>query len=232
MLSNTEIKTVPAGKRILKPWITSGVLRCIRLRNSMQSKLLLQPHNDILKITYKRFRNYCVSLIRKLKRQYHKNKIEDSTKNSKELWATINEVSHFKPPKTSNLNLINILPDPLDSINHVNQFFVGIGRALAEDIISQIGLQVRRKDGCISLGSSFVLLNTDPEEVNGILSSLDSNSACGWDGISTKFVKRARDFLIPLISRLANLCFETGIFPLALKQSLTHQCTRVVTEVV
>jgi hypothetical protein len=36
ILSNTTIKKIPAGKRILKPWITEGIVRCIRLRNSMQ----------------------------------------------------------------------------------------------------------------------------------------------------------------------------------------------------
>lgn len=65
LLSNTTIRCVPADKRILKPWLTTGVLRCIRLRNSIQLKLRLEPHNTILKITYKRFRNYCVSLLKK-----------------------------------------------------------------------------------------------------------------------------------------------------------------------
>jgi hypothetical protein len=220
ILSNTKISKVPAEKRILKPWVTEGVLRCIRLRNSMQSKLRFESHNNVLKITYKRFRNYCVSLLRKIKRQYNKKKIEDSTKNNKELWATINEISNFKAPKSSNSNLLNLLPHPIDSINRVNQFFVSVGRVLAENIIAQFGSQVIPVISPAPMQSSFVLLHTDPLEVDEILSGLDSNSAAGWDEISTKFVKKARDFLIPILSRLANLCFETGKFPVALKRSV------------
>lgn len=68
--------------------------------------------------------------------------------------------------------------------------------------------------------SSFVLLDTDPTEVDRILTGLDSNSAPGWDGISTKFLKMSRAFIVPLICSLANLCFHKGIFPKALKRSI------------
>ena len=50
--------------------------------------------------------------------------------------------------------------------------------------------------------------------------SLDSNAAPGWDGIPTGFLKQCRNFVVPWISQLANLCFNTGIFPSALKRSV------------
>lgn len=35
---NTKISSIPKCKRIIKPWITPGILRCIRNRNKMQKK--------------------------------------------------------------------------------------------------------------------------------------------------------------------------------------------------
>ena len=79
--SYTTVKIVHSSRRILKPWINAGALRCIRLRNAMQLKLKRNSTNLVLKITYNRYRNYCTNLLRKLKRDYNKKQIENSTKN-------------------------------------------------------------------------------------------------------------------------------------------------------
>ena len=50
--------------------------------------------------------------------------------------------------------------------------------------------------------------------------SLDSNSAPGLDGIKTSFMKRCRQFVVPIISILANLCFRTGVFSSCFKRSI------------
>lgn len=220
ILSNTKTVKISAQNIILKPWMTKGALRCIRLRNKMQLKLKIDPHNTILKITFKRFRNYCTNLIRKLKNEYYKKKIDDSSKSPKNLWHTINEITSYKAPKTTNTNLLEVCPCPLDAVNRVNQYFVSIGKSLADEITSQSSQAHYVANHANSPVSSFVLLDTDPHEVNCILMNLDSSSACGWDGIPIDLLKRCRVFVSPIISRLANLCFHTGIFPTSLKRSI------------
>lgn len=93
---NSKIITVPSNKRILKPCITPGALKCIRLRNCMHMKVKKEPHNVILKVTYKRYRNFCSNLIIKLKRKYNKQKITKSGKNPKKLWPAINDITQYK----------------------------------------------------------------------------------------------------------------------------------------
>lgn len=219
LLSNTKIKLVSGYRRTLKPWITLGALRCIKLRNKMQMQSKKDPYNVILKITFRRYRNFCSNLIKKLKRQYHRTQINDSIKNPKQLWLKINEITQFKTPKSSNNCLLSITPHPLDSLNRVNQFFVKIGKTLAEDILNNFGMP-HYIPATNSQSSSFVLYETDLQEVDSILVGLDSKSSPGWDEIPTKFLKLARDLVVPLISRLANLCFKKGIFPTALKKSV------------
>lgn len=221
--SNSRTTPIPSKSRIIKPWITLGVLRCIRLRNAMQIKLKLNTHNDILKITYKRFRNYCNNLIKKLKRAYNKSLITQTSKKPKKLWSTINNITQYKQPKTTNSELLNISTSPQLSVTFVNSHFIGIGQNLAEAIIKRVGQLPNSYTATRTQyinHSSFVLLDTDPPEVNRIIMSLDSESAPGWDGINTKFIKLAKDFLIPLITNLANLCFQAGTFPKVFKRSI------------
>lgn len=70
--------------------------------------------------------------------------------------------------------------------------------------------------------SSFVLLDTDPQEVSSILSNLDNSSSTGWDNISTKFLKSNRQSLVPILTHIYNICFSKGVFPNAFKLAIVH----------
>lgn len=218
---NKLIKTLPRRKRVIKPWVTPGMLRCIRNRNKMQLQLRSDPHNEILKITYKRYRNFCNNLLKKLKHKHEREQLDKNSKNSKQLWKTIKTITNLRPNKTLNTDLLNIKTTPYDSVDCVNDFFANVGKNLAEDILTKnITLPVDSLPSLLTQLSSFVLLETDPQEVDDILSGLRSESAPGWDNISTKFLKISRSFVVPVISHLANLCFQKGTFPVCLKKSL------------
>lgn len=214
------IKTTPRSKRNIKPWITTGVLRCIRNRNKLQLESRLEPHNEVLKITYKRYRNFCNGLIKKLKRKYEREQIENSAKDSKALWKTIKKITHYKTNKTTNTDLLNIKTSQAESINYVNDYFANIGRKLAEDVLKDKPGNGFIEDPPDRAASSFVLFDTDAKEVREVVMGLRSDSAPGWDGIPTKFLKLAVTDVAPVVSHLANLCFNTGIFPALLKQSI------------
>lgn len=86
-------KLVPKNKRIIKPWITPGILRCIRNRDKMQLKLRGNPENDVLRTTFRRYRNFVNNLIKKLKRKYDFEQLERNKNNSKGLWTTIKNIN-------------------------------------------------------------------------------------------------------------------------------------------
>lgn len=219
LTDNTKVQLIPRCKRIIKPWITPGILRCIRNRNNMQRKTQSDPNDKILKITYKRYRNYCNSLLKKLKRKFEKEQLSINTKNSKSLWKTINNITHYKSIKTPNTQLLNAKATAKESANYANTFFANVGKELAQSITQHNFVQdhVRLPYGEVS---SLVLLDTDPNEVNNVIMNLKSESAPGWDEIPTKFLKLSRNILIPILCHLVNLCFSKGLFPHALKKSL------------
>lgn len=216
------VKKIPKIQRNIKPWITPGILRSIKNRNKMKLKVRSDPFNEILRITYKRYRNFCNKLIKKLKRKYEKEQILKSINNSKILWKTIKRVTYLNSNSASNTDLLNIKSTQTDSVNYVCDFFANIGKKLAEDILSKDASNNNQNFQMLpsSQQSSFVLLDTDPYEVDSVLLGLKSDSAPGWDNITTMFLKTVRGVVVPVISHLANLCFSNGIFPSCLKRSL------------
>lgn len=222
LTKHTKILTKSRSKRIIKPYITNGILRCIMNRNYLQKQLSSDPKNKILSITYRRYRNYCNSLIKKNKRKYEREKLARSCKNNRTLWNTINEITQFKRMKTPNTKLLDIALTPTQSVNSVNDFFVNIGSDLAGKIIANnfVKCPSLLPGATNSQVCSFVLLDTDPYEIEHILMNIDSNSAPGWDNIPTNFLKKSKEILVPVICHLANNCFAQGVFPGALKKSI------------
>lgn len=219
---NTYDAHIPKRQRVIKPWITTGILRCIRNRNNMQKRLRANTSDEILKLTYRRYRNFCNKLIKKLKRDYERKLLYYSKRSSKSLWNSIKTITHTGKSKTDNTKLLNIKSCPHDSANHVNEFFANIGSNLA-DAITQTSNSQPNLSSCFKdqpQSSSFVLLDTDPEEVHTVLMGLKSESASGWDDIPAMFLKRASKAIVPIIVHLANLCFARGVFPSLLKQSI------------
>lgn len=217
---NTITKKIPNSKRIIKPWITMGMLRCIKNRNKLQKQSRNDPYNEIQKITYTRYRNYCNNLIKKLKRKYERDLLAASVTKNKILWKNIKNITYSNKIKSQNLELLNIKPTSHDSINYINDYFANIGKQLAQQIHPSLNNAHIPVYPDTSPLNTFVLIDTDITEVNDILTNLKSDSAPGWDNISTKFLKFVRKEVVPVITHLANLCLQQGVFPALLKQSI------------
>lgn len=220
--SQTIIKNIPSRNRILKPWITEGLLRCIRNRDRMHYTLRKAPENAILKITYIRYRNFCNDLLRKLKVAYEKSEFSKAQNNPKATWDTIRKVTNTQKEKTSSQELLKIRDSPKQSVNYINSFFAGIGKDLANKIISNHNTEKQNFElhKTISVPNSLVILEVTETEVERILLNLRSHCAVGWDSISPQMLKASRSTLVPIITHICNLSIITGVFPSALKKAL------------
>lgn len=186
----------------------------------MQLKLRLDKYNETLKITYRRYRNFCSKIIKKLKRKYDSDLLDKSTKNSKELWKNIKNITNISKTKQDSRNLLKIYSSPIISANSVNSYFASVGKNLAEKCLAGAHIDEGSSDTFYSQTSSFVLLDTSLTEVGNLLMSLNSNSAPGWDNVATHFLKFAKSEVLPIICHLSNLCFCKGVFPSSLKQAI------------
>lgn len=86
-----------------------------------------------------------------------------------------NEINHYIATITDNLELLNIKPFPINSFNHVNSFFAGIGSTLAQDTLdgNPATINGHKEDQCDPVVSSFALLYAEEERSSGILSGAD-----------------------------------------------------------
>jgi hypothetical protein len=221
--NHKEKKRVSRKFKIIKPWITSGLLRCIRNRDSMHQKLKKDPDNYILKTTYNRYRNFCNSLLKKIKIAYEKGEFEKAKNNPKEMWNVVKTVTNTKRHKRSPEEILRIDKDARTSIDSVNRFFVNIGKNLASKF--PLPTQIE-KTNCypptVSMVNSFVILPISETEVERLIMSLRSDCALGWDDIPARVLKQSCNTLVKPLTHVLNLCITKGVFPSVFKRAVVH----------
>lgn len=219
---NTHTSLLSRRNKIIKPWITPGLLRCIRHRDKLHIKLTKNPENNILKISYFRYRNYCNNLLKKLKRQYEQTQIQNAGQNTKKMWKVIKNITNTTNTNLSAHQLISNTATAADSVNSANRFFVNIGRNLAEKakLHNNKHLCYSQYPSRMTISHSFALFDTDESEVEKIIMALRNDCATGIDKIPCSFIKKFKQHLIPPLTYLFNQCFFKGIFPHILKKAL------------
>ncbi|KOB78919.1 putative RNA-directed DNA polymerase [Operophtera brumata] len=192
---NTRIFRVLNSQRTIKPWITPGLLRCIRTRDRMHMHLKQNSGNLTLKTTYVRYRNFCNKLLRKVKINYEKSELEKHKHNIKKTWQTIRQITYTEKSKSNCDLLLNLKANPQLSVDHVNIFFVNVGKSLAANIKSRSD-STSQCDSLIldklpSQVNSMGMLTTDEREVYGL--TIDDKVT--WRKHIETLTKRVRKFI-------------------------------------
>lgn len=221
--NNTKVITLSRRKKIIKPWITQGLLRCMRNRDKLHKKLKLSPDNATLKLTYTRYRNHCNTILKKVKRTYEKNLVKSVQNDNKKLWKVIKDVTNTNKNTSCSTELLSLADDPKHSLNKVNSHFVDVGRSLADKIRQNksniLDTNVDTNSDVPHQLNSFVLEDTDEFEVDHLIINLKTDSSTGYDGISSKFLKIHKNILVTPLTFVFNSCLQNGIFPKSLKKS-------------
>ncbi|XP_059055133.1 uncharacterized protein LOC131849153 [Achroia grisella] len=199
---------IPSRKRIIKPWITPGLLKCIRHRDKLYQKSKKEPNNDIHKIIYIRYRTFCNNLLKRIKKEFEESEITKAKGNPKKTWNVIKRIANLQKTKTDAGSLLKISNNPMSSINIVNKFFANVGKNLASAIQSQLdgsinaqhntNLQYIPDSTSQFSANSMALFSVDDREVENIITNLRCNCAVGWDGISKYYnlkpISSAQDY--------------------------------------
>ena len=173
---------------------------------------------------YKILRNKVTSAIRKSKRNFFNNAINDK-KDPKYLWKNINDIANLG--KNTNI----VLPQRLQTvngqihgqaniINELNKHFINISNIVQkvkfsnshfEELKHKLDMSLKYKSFNINYISAF--------EVKQIIDKMDSNKATGIDEIGPKLLKHCGDYITPAIANIINNSIKNGIFPDALKNA-------------
>jgi hypothetical protein len=225
-ISSAAVRFAPTRRHaLIKPWMTPGLLKCLRNRDNLYKKLKRCPKNEITKITYRRYRNFCSCLLKKAKRDYEIRKFADAGKDPRLIWKAIRDTTNISAKSEPTHDLLHTCPSQLQSANDVNSFFINAGRLLAEECAKRIAVSadvsIMTPPPAMTAGS-FALLDADGSEIERIIVSLKSDKSAGWDGIPSSLLKKYKSILVPPLTFIINMCLSTGVFPGALKKAVVH----------
>lgn len=217
--THTRSVRIPSKNRNLKPWITPGLLRCIRNRDHLHKLYKKDPNNPNTRLTYTRYRNFCTNLLKKVKQAYESAQFKNAKNNPKATWKIIKDAVSLHKKDDLATELLKIGSNSVQSVNIVNTYFSTLGLNLASKFSKVPPSKLLPTTD--SQANSMALINTDKAEVERLI--LESKKcALGWDKISTQLLKAARHTLVPVLTHIFNLCLATGTFPSVFKIAVVH----------
>ena len=212
------VKHKRCKQKTFKPWLTKGILKSIRKKDVLYKISLKRP---LVIPKYKLFKNKLTETIRAAKKLYYENLFLDIKHDLRKTWNVIKSIINngsvkSKAPKEVLIDDTTIT-DPLVMANKFNEYFVNIGKNLAENIPRSEGNIEKYVIENLSNVFSMMVEPTDSNEIINLIKGFSNNKAAGYDDILVRIIKSVSySIATPLVS-LFNLSFETGVFPDQLK---------------
>ena len=205
-------------------WITYGILKSIRFRDNLYKKLkltnpLLREY-EILYINLQTYNKILKRSIRVAKQLFLESTFNRYKFDIRNTWKTINEILSGNHKTTCFPNSLSINGNEITNQLHIatefNVFFTNIGLNLSNHIAysGEKDCEYYLKD---NINCKFALNKVDEQYVSKIIDNLPNKASCGFDNISTLFLKQISPTIITPMTLLINQVFNTGIFPERLK---------------
>ena len=213
-LKKVKVKTATLSN----PWITKGLLKSIRKKNSLYKRFLAKP-TSYRENLYKSYKNKLTHSLRVAKRLYYNKKLYEYKSNAKSTWKLLNDLinrkkSKCKLPSYFKSNEEEIL-NPTHIANRFCEYFTNIGPDLAKSIPASDKSHRSFLDG--SFINSFFLQLATEQEVREICTSFRSGTAPGYDCISMNVVKGSFDLICAPLTYIINLSLNSGVVPQEMK---------------
>ena len=180
-----------------RPWITRGILKSMRVRDSLYKKLTNNKKNLLenknISDKHKKYRNLIVTLLRKSKENYFRSYFERNKENVKKTWQGIKNILSISKKKVISIDFLNYkgktCSKNLDKANALNDFYTNIGKTIENKIPNS------------NKNFSEFLSNTNQKnilhkpcnqkEVSDIIRSLQSSKSSGPNSIPTNLIHTA-----------------------------------------
>ena len=209
-------------------WINLELVTMFKERDKLYVKLKQNPNNQEIHQQFKKIKNKCNNLRKRLKLKYIQAKFDKATGDDRKTWKVINQVikNKFTGDREKKLDYITIdnkkIENCEDMANKLNEYFINNGYTIskeveAEKIIRNVKFREQHEEKTIFLEPVNSL------EIRSIVLSLKNNSAPGLDGITTNDLKAMLDILLPVLVTLINKSLECGVFPEELKETSVIQ---------
>jgi hypothetical protein len=217
-------RTFNRYKHKISPWITYGIIKSIRNRNTMYKTLAtLKPESLAhfeLSTNLKTYNTIIKKTIRSAKFMYYKQMFEKYKNDSKRSWKLINSLINPSKDKKSVTCVFKVNGTDVSSeaqiAEHFNNFFSSIGSSLASSIPNPIHTSVANYL-IDPPQTSFDFNLVSPLDISKIISKFKSKSSSGDDRITMTLIKHTCNALSIPLAALVNQSLHNGIFPHSLK---------------
>ena len=223
------------------PFMNKILSKAVMKRSRLRNKYLKNP-TEINKITYTKYRNYCVNLFKKEKRKYYGNLDPKLIIDNKTFWKTVKPL--FSETKKDSRNIIlieneEIISNNKNVTNIMNDFFSkavenlniegysveGISIDPHVDPISYATEKFRKHPSIVKIKESitieekFSFPETEIAEVKKEIHGRNVNKPTTLNNIPAKILVLTSDICSPVITKIYNKSKENCDFPNALKMA-------------
>lgn len=199
------------------PWLTDNIRDLMLLRD--ESKFEARASGLLSDwAVYRKLRNHVVKLNRESKREYFLDAINNSRKDPKSMWNTINNLlgrSKYSTPSSIESNGL-ILTKPKDIANYFAKYFEEKVLKYRSDMSDPIDMvYVTESIDKIMAGKDchFEFTSLNLSEVKKCLDNPPKSKAVGVDTIDNYLLKIASDIIAEPIRYILNCSFVNSTFP-------------------
>ena len=201
-----------SNKDLKKPWISCEIISNIKKR---QHYFALYFQNKIPKDFYTHFRNFVTGQISRSKKDYYEHKSNAAKSDIKQTWRIINNIINTKNRKVEN-TIKKIIHDEAvhvdsgDIANMFNDYFVDIGKNIAESIVGNNSNHLEYMTH-INQPNSFFFRPIHCYSTEKFICSL-KNKFSNLNRIPVKILKSICDIISLCLTNIINKSFTTGVF--------------------
>lgn len=213
IMENTKTFKIKKQHTMRKPYITSDLLQMIKRKNELYNASRVNP---ALRRQYLLLRNNVSNRIKWEKKRYYERQITNS-KNCAELWKVIKELVFNKTSIVQTFTLKSagrIINDEQLVCNEFNKYFIDV----VESIVPHSAQSIVHMDYNTNT-ARFNFTMVREETLIKYIKELKPQSATGIDLISSKFLIKFKDILVPKLTELINSCIDQATFPDELKSA-------------
>ena len=233
-------------RKLLEPTTPHFMNKTLSKAFMHRSKLKNKWHKfptDENKTLYKKYRNFCVSLLRKEKKKYYTNLDLNVIADNKIFWQNIKPLFSGKSKSQTNIILIeddNVVSEKVHVAEILNTYFIEAVRNLEIEKFNNEGAQETRSENIdevienivkkyehhpsilkikenVKVKNKFQFQDTTEDELYLKINSLDAKKACKDNDIPPKILIGTNDIVSKYLSKIYNDNKNSEKFPTSLK---------------
>ena len=193
-----------------EPWLNNEILEAIFDKDQAWKQAKVTKNNDDILLA-KRLRNQVKDTIRRAKRDFIQEEIDNNELSTRKFWEKLNYVL----PDSNKGNSIRLIDKESKDVieedslpDYINQFFTGIGPKLAANFSDEWVNNVPNLEGDIMEDVEITL-----PEMEKIVKNINTNKSSAIPNLSSKVLKDAFLVILPQLVFMYNLSFTTDVFP-------------------